>query len=619
MILKALYDYYQRKSKLGEIAPLGFEDVYIRFVVVIDNKGDFFSFEDQQTDEQPKGRVYRVPKGIDRSSNIEANLLWGKADYVFGYVDEDAIRKKIENENKGKTPQKIEGAKKRGPKLVKAFLDRIDDLIAKYPSNTQFAIVKKFLELPDCFNYIKQTEEWDKCRNKGSCNITFRIVNNTELVSSFTNKDLFEYVQNGIVPKDGEKQDYVCLITGKKTTPICTHSKVPSGSKTSLVSFQVDSGFDSYYKEQGYNAPVSKEAELSYVTALNSLYNSPYNKVTIRASKACDILFWSDSSNSEVADSFCALFGMIPSDNPDAFVISLQKLINSVKTGKNVIPEDHRFYVLGLEAANQSRLLVRFFINDTERVIGRHIAEHFSDFDIIENSEAKIRFSIDNILLAVAQGNKLKNIPSNIEGALVSSILLGGMYPRWLQLQCINRTRIDRKRPKTKKEKFETEKFERIRAAILKAYLNRKNRILNNKEREIKVSLDIENNNAGYLCGRLFAVLERIQETALGKNVNATIVDRFYGSASTTPMLVFGRLIDLSNHHLSKIDNQATVVFLKKAIGEIMNKMPASGFPSHLSLDEQSRFAIGYYHQRQDFFKSKEENEKLENKENGND
>lgn len=116
------------------------------------------------------------------------------------------------------------------------------------------------------------------------------------------------------------------------------------------------------------------------------------------------------------------------------------------------------------------------------------------------------------------------------------------------------------------------------------------------------MSLDIENNDTGYLCGRLFAVLERIQETALGKQINATIVDRFYGAASSTPMSVFGRLIDLSNHHLSKIENQAAVVFLKKTIGEIMDKMPASGFPSHLSLDGQSRFAIGYYQQRQDFF-----------------
>ena len=132
------------------------------------------------------------------------------------------------------------------------------------------------------------------------------------------------------------------------------------------------------------------------------------------------------------------------------------------------------------------------------------------------------------------------------------------------------------------------------------------------------MSLDVENTDIGYLCGRLFAVLERIQETALGK-INATIVDRFYGSASSTPMSVFGKLIDLSNHHLSKIDKPNSVVFFRKAIGEIMDKMPASGFPSHLSLDEQSRFAIGYYHQKQEFFKSKTENNEIENKENEND
>lgn len=620
MILKALYDYYQRKLKLGEIAPLGFEDVNIRFVVVIDKNGNFSSLEDKQTDKQFKGRVYRIPKGVDKSSDIQANLLWGKADYVFGYVDEDAIRKKFENENgvdvEKKIAEAIKRAKERSPKLVKAFLDRVDDLIAKYPSNAEFALVKKFLELPDCFNYIKQTEEWDKCKNKGSCNITFRIAGNNELVSSFTNKDLFEYVQNGIVPKEGERQDYVCLITGRKTTPIRTHSKVPSGSKTSLVSFQSDSGFDSYNKQQGYNAPVSKEAELSYITALNSLYNSPFNNVKIKNCN-CNILFWSDSGNPDVSNSLAALFGLEPTkDNPDAFVISLKKLINSIKTGKRVIPENHRFYVLGLEAANQSRLFARFFINDTESVIGERIFLHFSDFDIVENLKCNSLLSVNNILSAVSQSGRTKNNLSHIEGALISAIFSGGMYPRFLQLQCINRIQVDRKKPKTKKEESEKKDFERIRAAVLKAYLNRKNRILNNKEREIKVSLDIENKNVGYLCGRLFAVLERVQETAL-KNLNATIVDRFYGSASSTPMLVFGKLIDLSNHHLSKIPD--SVVFFRKAIGEIMDKMPASGFPSHLSLDEQSRFAIGYYHQKQEFFKSKTENNEIENKENEND
>lgn len=623
MILKALYDYYQRKLKLGEIPPLGFEDKAIQFVVVIDKNGKLLALEDQRTAENPKGRVFRIPKSVDKSSNIQANLLWGKSDYIFGYVDEDAILKKIEKENKDETPQEIEEkvakeikkAKERSPKLVKAFLDRIDNLIAKYPENIEFSLVKKFLELPDNFDDINHTKEWTECKNKGSCNITFRIVNNAELVSSFSNKDLFNYIQNDILPKEEERQDYVCLISGKKTTPIRTHSKVPSGKMTSLVSFQVDSGFDSYYKERGYNAPVSKEAELSYVAALNSLYNSPYNKVTI---KDCDILFWSDSSNSEVANSFCTLFGMTSSDNPDAFIVSLQKLINSVETGKCLIPEDHRFYALGLEEANQSRLLVRFFVNDTERVIGKHIVEHFSDFDIIENSKTKILFSLGNILLAVAQGNKSKYIPSNIEGALVSAILSGGMYPRSLQLQCINRTRVDRKRPKTKKEKFETEKFERIRAAILKAYLNRKNRILNNKEREIKVSLDIENNDVGYLCGRLFAVFENIQLTALGKDISSTITDRYYGAASTTPVVVFARLISLSNHHLSKIKTEKPLLVkgIEDLKSEIIGKISPNGLPSHFSLDEQSRFAIGYYHQKQIPFKSKEKIETLENEDN---
>ena len=133
---------------------------------------------------------------------------------------------------------------------------------------------------------------------------------------------------------------------------------------------------------------------------------------------------------------------------------------------------------------------------------------------MVRKSGERQLFSVFNILSCISPKNKIEKIPPNIEGALISAVLSGGMYPRTLQLQCLNRIRADRV-------------INRIRAAILKAYLNRKNRILNNTEREIKVSLDIENNDTGYLCGRLFAVLERIQETALGKQINATIVDRF--------------------------------------------------------------------------------------------
>ena len=123
------------------------------------------------------------------------------------------------------------------------------------------------------------------------------------------------------------------------------------------------------------------------------------------------------------------------------------------------------------------------------------------------------------------------------------------------------------------------------------------------------MSLDTTNSNIGYLLGRLFATLEKLQEEAQGGNLNATIKDRYYGAASSTPCTVFPQLFKLKNFHLAKLSNPGRKTNFEKLIGEITDGISAEGIPAHLSLDNQARFAIGYYHQRQDFFTKNEEND----------
>ena len=143
-----------------------------------------------------------------------------------------------------------------------------------------------------------------------------------------------------------------------------------------------------------------------------------------------------------------------------------------------------------------------------------------------------------------------------------------------------------------------------MRAALLKAFLNRNSKT---SDKEITVSLDTTNQNIGYLLGRLFATLEKLQEEAQGGNLNSTIKDRYYGAASSTPCTVFPQLFKLKNFHLAKLSNPGRKTNFEKLIGGITEGIPANGIPAHLNLDDQARFAIGYYHQRQDLFKSKEE------------
>jgi len=146
------------------------------------------------------------------------------------------------------------------------------------------------------------------------------------------------------------------------------------------------------------------------------------------------------------------------------------------------------------------------------------------------------------------------------------------------------------------------------RAALIKACINRKTRWGNPAlEEELHVSLDLANTNVGYRLGRLFAVLEKVQEEA-SPGLNATIRDRFYGAASSTPVTVFSNLLKLNKHHLAKIENRGRAVNLEKLIGEIVDALDGdAGFTAHLSIADQGRFAIGYYHQTQAFYVKKPE------------
>jgi CRISPR-associated protein Csd1 len=184
---------------------------------------------------------------------------------------------------------------------------------------------------------------------------------------------------------------------------------------------------------------------------------------------------------------------------------------------------------------------------------------------------------------------KADNIPPNLGGAVMRAILEGRPYPATLLSAAVQRCRAERH-------------VNYLRAAIIKGSLERARRhqTLTHppREKEILPMLDPDNPDPGYRLGRLFAALEKIQEEA-SPGLNATIRDRYYGAASGTPVAVFPTLLRLKNHHLGKL-KPGRAVNLERLIGEILNGLP--DFPGNLSLPQQGRFALGYYHQRQAFF-----------------
>ncbi len=267
----------------------------------------------------------------------------------------------------------------------------------------------------------------------------------------------------------------------------------------------------------------------------------------------------------------------------------LRLFLEAVRDGKQPYGIDPTvpFFILGL-APNASRLAVRFWHASTVGEMQERIGRHFRDLAIQRNYPDEPEFpGMWQLLVETAVQRKTDNINPSLAGALMRAILTGSPYPQSLLSAVVGRTRAD-----------QTVNY--FRAAMIKACLVRKFRILNHYPMEVTMSLNKESTNTAYLLGRLFAVLEKAQRDALGQTVNATIRDRYYSSASTTPAAVFPLLIRLAQHHIQK----AEYGFINdRMIEEIMAGIEK--FPAHLSLDDQGLFALGYYHQRQDFYQKK--------------
>ena len=215
---------------------------------------------------------------------------------------------------------------------------------------------------------------------------------------------------------------------------------------------------------------------------------------------------------------------------------------------------------------------------------------HFEDMEIADTRKDKKPYmGVKDMLSAVTLSGKQSEATPNLPEAVVRSVFQGIPYPSTLFSACIRRIRA---------ESGNKNATRIARMAIIKAYLNRIDK--NNK---INIMLDKNNTNPGYLCGRLFAVLDRIQEDA---NNISSIRERYMNAASATPATVFATILNLSTHHMEKLANDGKKIFYEKIKQEIIDKIPSSGFPTHLDLQDQGRFFVGYYHQRQDFFTKKE-------------
>lgn len=573
MILHALHRLYQRRAASPDLAerpaPIGFEEKAIPFILELAPDGRLVQIEDTRTPDGKKliAKSELVPLGVKRANNIAANLLWDTSEYVLGVVTEQP----------GKTAKPERIAEQH---LV--FRARIDALPESVRADAGVAAVLAFLDHLDLDTLTSQPH-WDDLRT-GNPLLSFRLRGDADLVCQRP------AVCAAWTATDSEAEaDGTCLITGERAAIERLHTAIKGvwGAQTSganIVSFNLDA-FNSYGKAQGGNAPVGRTAANMYTTALNDLL-ARGSRQRIQVGDASTV-FWGEE-RTDLEDDFALVFGEPAKDDPAERTERVRALYESFLTGKYASEHDAttRFYVLGL-APNAARLAVRFWHVDTVAHLAHRITEHARDLQIVsDRRDPPPPPSLFRLLSACAAQGKADNIPPNLGGEVVRAVLSGNAYPAsWLSA-AVRRCRAE-------------QDVGALRASIIKACLNRSTRLRPNGEKELAVSLDVENPNVAYRLGRLFAVLEKIQEEA-SPGLNATIRDRYYGAASASPVTVFTTLMRLKNHHLGKLDKPGRVVNFERLIGEIMSAI--DDFPKQLSLAEQGRFAIGYYHQRQAFF-----------------
>ncbi|MGN0853438.1 MAG: type I-C CRISPR-associated protein Cas8c/Csd1 [Kiritimatiellia bacterium] len=573
MILHALKGYYDRKAADPEsgIAPLGWERKEIPYLIVLDREGRLVNVEDTQEKigKKLRARTFMVPQSVKRTMNVKPYFLWDNVEYVTGIMCKEGGKEEDVAEKHA------------------AFVEQLK----AYSQEPAVKAVLDFLASPALAEDLSRFPAWQDA--KMACAfVAFRFADSGG--SIFDEPAIKSVVDNRAVFQQEGESEIVDLVTGERQPLAVLHPPikgVPGANTTgaNVVSFNFDAAA-SFGKTQGGNSPIGAKTAFEYTTALNNLLSKD-SRQKMSVGDAT-MVFWAEREDG-FEDAFASFFAEPAKDNPDSQTEAVSALFKSPKTGTASFGEDAtRFYVLGL-SPNAARLAIRFWHVGTVAEMAGRFRDYFADLEIAHGPKEKDHLSLWRLLVSTAAQGKSENIAPNLAGNVMRSILEGLPFPETLLQSVLTRTKADHG-------------ITYARAKLIKGFLNRKWRKNNpNQERMLTVSLDTENKNTGYRLGRLFAVLERVQEAA-NPTINATIKDRFYAAASSAPVTVFGNLMRLAQNHLSKLGKEKPGyrVNLEKLLQEVIEGVVQ--FPAHLSLDNQGQFAIGYYHQRQAFFDKKD-------------
>lgn len=600
MLIKALCDYADKLNEKNENQAeegWGYQDIHYR--IMLDDDGSMNCIESIKPESEEKRPVKKILIPIrNQKTCICSNIVEHRPLYIFGLNYENNVLTTMDEKSK---------ANKSHEAFLKANLDLFKD--------SKGTMCKAFYNFMTSFIPENETENQILLSLGKSYSGSYYVFGLSGSRGNLEDDEEFKAKYRQYYDKLSAESDTdsnsmaMCSVLGKKLPVARIHDNVklmgglPTGCK--LVCMK-ETAFESYGKSQSFNSNVSEEAMKKYTSALNHLLEDKNHRTFLGDETVVYFAIKKDDSRE------CAVFSLFLGDRTKETEGNLDKLFSYGTSGAvtdfDAIGADKNvtFYVVGL-TANSSRICQKFICRDKFGNIIKNLVIHQQDMKINPEDRHQIYFSSIAKQLISPKSSKDKVSPPLITGIMLSAFN-GSKYPTQLLENVIRRVKTD-----SDEDKNHFIKLNDTRAGIIKACLNRKARINGQKE-EIIMALDKENKNPAYLCGRLFAVYEKIQQDASGGNLNRTIKDSFFASACGRPASIFPKLCKLSVNHLKVIKRDSNGGgYYSKLVGEIMDGL-CGEFPQTLDLDSQGKFIIGYYQQNKDLYTSKQVNDGKDNK-----
>lgn len=577
MILQSLVKYYETLAYKEKVARPGWCKAKVSYAISLSREGHITGILSLKV-EKTRGKksvvlpaMLTVPEMVTRSSGVSANFLCDNSKYLLG-IDTNGTNERMQEcfeAAKEKHLSILEGVEGEAAEAIRLFFVNWDPRKAE-----EDELVK---------------ENWEALTDGG--NLIFGIGN--EWAQNIPEiKEAWERLR--ALQNTGTKG--VCLVTGRQDEISRIHKTIKgvAGAQSSgaaLVSFNAPA-FESYGKEQSYNAPVGKYAEFAYTTALNYLLGKEDARFRLGDST---IVFWAEEGEEAYQEVFTWSVDPKPDNREE-----IKGIFDNLKKGRAIqidgikLNPDQQFYILCL-APNAARLSVRFFYQNSFGKILDNLSEHYQRMAMVKPSwENRELLGIWGMLSeTVNQKSNDKTPVPNMAAMVMQAIISGTRYPESLFTDTLIRIRA------------EQGKITWGRAGIIKAFLI-KNRAW--KEGEMYMGLNEESTDQAYVLGRMFSVLESIQKDA-NLGIKSTIRDRYFNSACATPASVFPILIKLKNSHMKKLEREkgGAKVYYERLLTDLAGKLEE--YPKRLALEEQGKFILGYYHQEQKKYEKRGGNE----------